>query len=251
MKSILMSASGLENDGQKEFWNKTVLQLGFTDTQLKNIITGVAASLSGNAQLSSTIVLPGSPRSLKLAGGASDFATLPNDANILPGTGDFTLEWFQKINSVPANPADGSKLVPVLYWGSFASGSNPLNLDVILNQTGAPTASIAGVNHGTGNYKTFGLSENVSLTEVEHMAFVRKDGVQRFYRRGKRQGVDVANTLNFNNSTSSLLNLGRRLGGGSGNVSWNMDGYLLGMRMTKAARYWTEEFKVPTKFYVP
>lgn len=231
------------------YWDQTVLQLGFSGSVAKNIINNQPLSLAGGAAVSPNYALPNNSGSLKLAG-INSYGSLPFDAALSIGTGDFTIEWFEKVDSLPAG-ADGSRLVPVLFWGTWAAPNKPLNLEVF-NNASTGEVNIAAVGHVESNYFHPKLAEALSLSAVEHFALVRKNQVATLYRNGKRiatanYGVSIGN---YNAQTVGNIEIGRRLGGVSGNVSWGFNGYFPGLRITKAARYAGDKFTVPAYFPV-
>lgn len=231
------------------YWDQTVLQLGFTASAVKNIISGQTVALNGGASVSPNFALPGSPGALKLAG-INSYGSLPFDAALNLGTGDFTIEWFEKVDSLVAG-ADGTKMVPVIYWGTWAAPNKPLNLDLFIN-TSSSEFDMAASSHAGSNYLNPKLAQALSLTNVEHFAVVRKNQVASVYRNGKRiatanYGVSVGSN---NAQTVGNINIGRRIGGNSADVFWGFNGYFPGMRITKAARYAGDQFTVPAYFPV-
>lgn len=230
------------------YWDQTVLQLGFSGSVAKNIINNQALTLAGSATVSPNYALPNNSGSLKLAG-INSYGSLPFDAALNLGTGDFTIEWFEKVDRLVAG-ADGSKMVPVIYWGTWAAPGKPVNIDLFIN-TDASQLSLASVAHSTSNYITTKLSEVVDLNKVEHFAIVRKNGAAKLYRNGIRIAtMDCAFSVGSNVGNVGNINIGRRLGGNSGEVVWGFNGYFPGLRITKAARYVGDKFTVPAYFPV-
>lgn len=243
MRNILLAAA----NGRRQWWaDKVKMQLKFSSASAMDVITGVAVSRNNSSAVTFDTAnkMIGEESSLKFNGTSNTFASLPNDASYLPGTGDFTVETVFSFSNILFQPADGSYVVPLFYWGTWAAGSNPVNLEMFYYKN-SDLIIISGISHGIAVAATI---PPLSLNSRIHIAMVRKDGMLSIYVNGTRVAAPSAFAHNLTNVTNSLFRLGQRRGGSAGTVYWQMVGNIYGMRIVHEAIYNGPTCKVPTEF---
>jgi len=179
--------------------------------------------------------------------GASSYLTLPGDNSWAFGTGDFTIEWWQK-QLPPPNPLPLN--YPTKFTRVFAIGA-------VRNSTASIECSIEG-NEIIGwfsdrNYFVRPAAE-LWFNEWAHVAFVRRNGELALYLDGQLAGVfegdpsnPMPNTTNFTNNNTTLY-IGVENAGNPATISDEtyFDGYITNMRIVKDLAVYTGPFTVPT-----
>jgi hypothetical protein len=169
--------------------------------------SGKAWTAAGNAQIDTAQSQFGGASGL--FDGTGDYISAPNSTDFNFGTGDFTIEWFQRWNSLSG--------YQTLYdYGYVTAGALTI-------QSG----------NGTGGYITYiGGSaiitegSNASTATWYHYALVKDSGTLRMYRAGV-QTASAANATSITNSAA--LGIGAKISDGT--VAIN--GWLDELRITK------------------
>lgn len=144
--------------------------------------------------------------SMLLAGTASSYLTIANDADLRFGTGDFTIEWWQ-------------------YQTDSNSAPRPFSIGTY------PSASIAvSIESGTfyfwnGGARNMGA---VSLKNAWHHIAVTRSGTStRIFIDGVQKGSTLVDSNNYNDTTSTLrignessASTGAGFGGNITNFHW-------------------------------
>ena len=224
-------------------WNNVSLLLGITAAGAKNLKTGASLSIGGSAVLSDLHTDAGNVKSVYFPATGAPTLSLADDPSIAFGTGDFTIEWSFYPQTI--SPGGGYPSIPVMSWGGSRSTDNA-NIDILFY---APD-SVLVLN--ANNYQS-GLSTPTPPTSTfvnrqVTAAIVRKDGMVSVYIDGTRIGSPVAHTKNMTHSITAPLYIGRRQGGGGGEIIWYFNGYYSALRITKAARYDGPSYSVPVEF---
>jgi len=237
--------------GMRPYKDKIRFQLAFNSTGAYDLITNAPVTISHPTQitLDTTKKMVGEAGSLKFSGQDGTSATLPNNVSYLPGSGDFTYEAVFDFSSIKHQPADNSYLIPLLSWQTWSAPGQLRNLDVcyLTNSTRTSGRLFFGgvsINTPAATVNCPPLTANSTI----HLAVVRKSGNVSFYINGTRISVPASWTVDLVNSVVRPVRLGQRLGGGSGNVYWQLVGNILGMRIIHQAIYEGETFQVPTTF---
>jgi hypothetical protein len=150
--------------------------------------------------------------------GAGDYLNIASSSVFDFGSGDLTIEWWQKLASATTRYA-------ILNW---KTGDSSLNIG-----NGIFQFYVSGGLNVAGNIGvTF-------TTDWQHVAIVRSGGVITFYLDGVSKSNNLAATLPGYVFAPSGIEIGRSA------VGSNLNGYIDDLRITKAARY-TANFTPPT-----
>jgi hypothetical protein len=244
---FVAASQGRKKYNLKAYKDKIRFQLGFTATRAFDVITGASVTIShpNNIKLDTTKVFGGEVASLKFDGTDGSSATLPSNASYLPRTGDFTFEAVFDFSTIKPQPVDGSMVVPLFSWQTWAATGQPNNLDVMyFFSNGNPWIRFA---NSSGMDYSYPLSAALSVNTQHHIVIERKAGIVSTYVNGTRVRT-LERTNDITLVTTQPIRLGSRRGGGSGNVYWQLVGSLLGLRITHAAIYDAASYPVPTSF---
>jgi Tfp pilus assembly protein PilX len=164
--------------------------------------------------------------------GAGDYLSVSDSDDWNFGTGDFTIDFWEKSSSVIRQHAF-----------SFGKVSDK-NLDFDFNDSGY------GIwvywNGGGTPYIREGASGSYTNGSWHHIALVRKTGVITLYVDGQSKG----NTSYAGNIDLSGSGVPHYIGAsGSGSLYWN--GYIDELRISKGIARWTSNFDKPIAEYWP
>lgn len=164
---------------------------------------------------------PSTGGSILLAGTASSYLSIPNDADFRFGTGDFTIEWWQyQTDSHPA--------------------PRPFSIGVY------PSATIAvSIESGTFYYWN-GAARNmgaVSLKNAWHHIAVSRSGTStRIFVDGVQKGSTLVDSVNYNNTTQ-VLRIGNE---SSASTNAGFGGYITNFHWVKGTAKYTANFTPST-----
>lgn len=180
-----------------------------------------------------------------LVGGAvatADGVSIPN-GGYLAGTthpkyvfyrGDFTIDATLTVRSAIQGTGAGSAnaLTPLFSWSPWAASGQPLNWELYLqlttNQIGFTTSYSDATVNRTSNYTVpIGTKINVKV--------VRKRNAMYFFADGVLIGHSTFQ-INIGYDTAQPIYIGRRRGGGSGEVNWFSDCLIEKLVIAKEAR---------------
>jgi Concanavalin A-like lectin/glucanases superfamily len=159
----------------------------------------------------------------------NSFLDLPADQSWAVGTGDFTIEWFQRQTTT----SGFQRVMTVDDFPNMAIG--------------------VSVETGTFYYwanNTFRYSSSGATSQDiwYHWAIVRSSGVTRVYRDGALRGTQITDTNNITNTTDPLTigneNAGNRIGQAGSVGAYR--GYITNFRWVKGLAVYTGNFTVPT-----
>jgi hypothetical protein len=212
----LVGSTGAASD--PNFAN-VVLLMGFEGTDASTTLTDESASAhamtaNGNAQIDTAQFKFGS--SSLLLDGSGDYASTPDHADWDFGSGDFTVEFWMRWNSVGATWLIGQ-------WG----GSRGSSSFIMYYEN---TNKIVLDCPGTSQLFSSVLTSNPN--QWYHVCGERAGSVQRIYRDGVMIGKATGVTGSQINSTAAL-----NIGAGTG-IAGDLNGWMDEVRITKGvARY--------------
>jgi hypothetical protein len=182
--------------------------IAFTSTgaTTRNVATGTA-TVNGANNLGGSLSFNGN----------NQYLTVPNSSNFSPGTGDFTVEWFQYQQSTSNWPRP------------FSIGSTQLAVSI---EGGSLYLWLGGTwiaNAALTNY----------LNTWAHFAIVKSSSNIKVYKDGVAI-INIANTSNI--AFTGAFNIGAKDGSNAGE---SFNGYITNFKFSNAAIY-TSNFTVPT-----
>jgi hypothetical protein len=180
-------------------------------------------STIGNAQVSTTQAKFGTTSSY--FDGSGDYLSVPNNAELQMGSGNFTWEFWWYPTSISGFQTPIEK-------GYTSSGG-------LLLQTGNGNGTIVVYASGSG---VITASAAVTLNTWNHMALVRSGTSMVLYLNGTSVG-SATNSTNFNNT--GLMGIGANVSGG-GAGAYPINGYIDDLRVTKGVARYTANFTPPT-----
>lgn len=183
------------------------------DEYVSSIITGTGGAYSG-------IYTATDPQGLKYAG-SSRYAF---------GTGDFTVEWWQKTSDSTVQRVYG--MTNEAAWTTDAWHIGYHNNNLVFGRNTAVTT------------QTFTIGTSSHDGAWHHLAFVRDSGTLRAYRNGVASGTTVSDSTSLGNA-SFRAGVGCQHGGGSESVNGLLDNF----RLSNSCRYPSgTTFAVPADF---
>ena len=191
---------------------------GIFDNAMKNDLETV-----GDAQISTSVVKYGTG-SMKFDG-TGDYLTIRNNDVLQLGTGDFTIEFWAFANTGQAQ-----------YGGFVGKRTNDFNLNswrIAYGATGANTVDIAY----SGNVGV--VAAPFSLNTWNHVAFVRSGTTLKVFVNGVLGATGTGWTYDLSNTFN--LEIGTNASG-----SYNLNGYIDDLRITKGIARYTANFTSPT-----
>jgi hypothetical protein len=182
-------------------------------------------SVFGNAQISTAQSKFGGASIL--LDGTGDRLTTPSNSAFAFGTADFTVEaWIME-----SARAQYATLIEI---------GNHLTTGVIFLTNGGnnQNGNIGGYAESMGGFVSYQTAG--SLNVWNHVAYVRASGTLTAYANGV---AGTSQSLNFNHTDTSTVTIGSRAGGSS---SYDFNGYIDDLRITKGVARYTANFTPPT-----
>jgi len=179
--------------------------------------------------------------------------TTPHHANLLFGSGDFTIETFIRLNvqasgAINDNGAVGggyNMIATHIKIGDADGNNNGWEWNINLSNTVSFRANIDGIGWGIVGDGSSALSAGAWY----HVAVCRDGTKIRQYIDGVLEHEATTSGSMTVPSTSPNLMIGRYdLRDGGSPIKRHFDGYMDSFRITKAARY-TTNFTIPTAQY--
>ncbi len=162
--------------------------------------------------------------------------SFPHNANYAPGTDDFTIEAIIDADGLYTEPADNSRIIPIMSWGDWGAAGHYLNLDFLYNDNAGGGLSAGHYHSGTSvRFTKYGVGI-LALTKYVHIVAQRKDGIGYLWQDGVLIG-SAPYAANVPAAVAGEFRIMSRRGGDTGNVWWRFIGKLRGFRYTKAAIY--------------
>jgi len=154
-------------------------------------------------------------------GGNDDYFSV--DSSVFnPGTGDFTIEWWQKIDETDVDYS----LAKIASGDGIRTGNSAIQLFINGSINIAATATF-------------------TTTDWEHVAIVRSSGVISIYHKGVLLSNNLANLNPANSITASIFEIGNQ---------WLYNDYagsLSNLRVVVGAAVYTSNFTPPTTLLEP
>lgn len=188
---------------------------GIFDASGRNILETV-----GNAQASQTQTKFGA--SSMYFDGTGDYLQLPATPNLSFGTGDFTVEFWVRFDSIAADRG---------FLGSSAGGYD----FVWRTSTGL---NLGRINTAFDN--TFAWSPSINVWY--HVAYSRSGTSLKVFVDGAQVGTTATNSNSYDAVTAAII-------GGSTTADRLMNGYLDDFRITKGVARYTANFTPPSRTF--
>jgi len=188
----------------------SVFTVGTSDATNKNGDNFVAYVFAGGASTAANA------RSVEFDG-SGDYLTTNTSSDYTLGTGDFTLEYWYKPDTVN--------------YSTFLVDAN----------TGSEVwATYCNVN-GQHKYRVNGTDEIISTTPLRynqwhHIAIVRSSGTTKMYVNGTQEGASMSDSTNY---TFTSVVIGRRVSAGD----LQYDGEISNLRLVKGTAVYTSSFR--------
>ena len=161
------------------------------------------------------------------------YLSVPSDPKYALARGDFTIDAVLTVRGTVLGTGSGSThaLTPLFFWSTWAAAGQPLNYELYLNHTNNNIVVNTNWSDSTQNRSAPYIT---TIGQKINIRVVRRRSILYFYVDGQllKQSsfpVDVGYDVN------QPILIGRRKGGGSGEVSWYCDMLLESLTITKEA----------------
>lgn len=191
---------------------------------------GIDMDISGSGLRSSRENPFSGPGSLYFNGTASSHLIVDNDVDLRLRTGDFTIEWFQRM------PVANTGLTPRIFSiGSYPNASIGVSIEDTVHVF---IYWYNGVQHVVGNCNSTLIADGWT-----HYAVTRSDNITRFFENGAQLGSTFFDSTDYNDRGNSLF-----IGNENSNAAVTpFNGYISNFRWTKGtALYTSGGFTVPS-----
>jgi hypothetical protein len=161
--------------------------------------------------------------------GSSQYLTIPNNAALQLGTGDFTVECWVYFNLLPASSSGfiskwASNVGWELYYSGSSASTNPNKFSFYSNTGQLVWSTTSAV-----------------LNTWYHVAVTRASGTVRIFINGVQENSVSGNVTNFNETTAITI------GAENSGTGLFMNGYITNARIIKGVAVYTTNFTVPTQ----
>jgi hypothetical protein len=172
-----------------------------------------------------------------LLDGNSDYLTIPDDDDWTFGSGDFTIDFWVRFNTLPAV----SNYETIL--AHYQDATNQWRI-TLYNSSGTYSWRFAHFpNSGSADLAIY-KNTTISINTWYHVALVRNGNNWMFFQGGTQIGTTTIDTDDVHNFAGSLV-IGETSGGGS---KW-FNGWIDELRISVGIARWTENFTPPTEEY--
>ena len=205
--------------------NTSLLLLMDNYSIVNSTATNLPVTINGNTTISTAQYPTGMSSSIYFDG-TGDYLTLPSNAALGMGSGDFTVE-FWLYQTVLSNlrqildVLDGNSAGRLILWVNSAGAIINLGASGITRHSSASGAVVANT--------------------WTHIALVRSSGVTKFYSNGVQSGSSYTDSTNYTCTTGSVF-----IGVNSDGSTYAYQGYISNFRMVKGTALYTANFTVPT-----
>ena len=166
--------------------------------------------------------------SMSFSGASTSNLSIPNDADFRFGTGNFTIEWFQYLDSTTGS------FPRVFSIGTYAGPSIAVSLE-------GSSSSRTFYFWGSGALAFGTISSGLNNT-WNHFAITRDGTNLKVFRNGTQFGTTRTNSTDFNNTTFAL-----RIGNETSvSSAAAFKGQITDFRWVKGVALYTSNFVVPT-----
>lgn len=172
----------------------------------------------------------GGGNSYSFTGSTSSYIYYNGSSAYAFGTGDFTIEWWQKDL--------GSGSYPRIFWYAATAGSNSPSLGH--SQEGTTSSRACYLWPAVLNMSSTAISTNTWY----HFAIVRISGKVYFYKNGTLLNAGGTNNTTNVTDTTSKFYIATKSGGGLSSEQFY--GYITNFRVCKGLGVYTGNFTVPT-----
>ena len=212
----------------------TSLLLSYTNAGIFDSAAANDFETVGNAQVSTTQAKFG-PTSMYFDGTSAARLTAPSSVNYDFGTGNFTVEFWLYLNSVPS--------VGYIVMNGTGIDASPLatcGWAIIYN-----SGNLQLQRYDGGTQTAYSFAWTPATSTWYHVAVVRYGTTLQAFVNGQQIGATQSSSISFNRiNTTAPLTVGNGQAGGG--ASYPINGYIDDLRITKGyARYWYN-FPVPT-----
>jgi hypothetical protein len=160
--------------------------------------------------------------------GTGDQLNLPSSQNYTFGTGDYTVEYWLRLNSA-------TQFYPRTWMISSAANSGTLVLGMLFGDAGYGYRMSLYINDSYIDLSSSGITQTTFLNTWKHVAMTRSSGTLRIFVDGTSV-YSAANSTNF--SGPYFLQIG-------GFNTINTNGYIDDFRITKGYARYTTNFTPP------
>lgn len=222
MAAFPVPTAPYEEGAADPYWANVVLSMplttgaGFVDTKGKSV------TVSGNTIISSAR----DPfRTSAYFDGSGDYLALPTSSDWAFGTGDFCVEAWVFVSSLPGGSADNDMTV----FGRITT--DPIMFCYIDRVTGKPTM--------WNNSVSVASSTGITLGTWNHVAWTRASGTMRIFLNGSLCATQAGYTTDFSATTEYNV-------GGTVAALRYFNGYIGPMRVTEGVPVYISSFTPPT-----
>ena len=166
--------------------------------------------------------------SMSFSGLSTSNLSIPNDVDFRFGTGNFTIEWFQYLDSTAGS-------FPRIFSIGTYSGQN-----IAVSLEGSSSGRTFYF-WGSGAISFGSISSGLNNT-WNHFAITREGTNLKLFRNGTQFGTTKTNSTDFNNTTFALR-IGNETTTSSGAA---FKGQITNFRWVKGVALYTSDFAVPT-----
>ena len=171
----------------------------------------------------------GANGSLYFNGTSTSNLSIPNDIDLRMGTGNFTIEWYQYLQS-----GSGNSNPRVFSIGSYSSASIAVSIEGGVDTSRTFYAWVSGAN----NMETATNYTNQWI----HFAISRSGTSLRVFKNGTQIGSTLTNSTNFSEAAQALR-IGNETTVSTGAA---FKGYITNFRIVKGTALYTANFTKPS-----
>ena len=184
----------------------------------------MVVTLSGNTQISTSQYKFGSS-SIRLDG-TGDYITVTDNGNFDFGTNDFTIEWWQRLDSLDRFAID------------FRSGSSASNK--ILLYSYQYDGSADDIYLYTNANRISATNSDLTANQWQHIALVRSSNTTKLYINGMQQGNSYTDNNSYSHGEMRIWH------NSIGAENYTPAGYIDEFRVSDSARYTSNNFSTPS-----
>jgi hypothetical protein len=177
--------------------------------------------------------------------GSGDYLSLANSDDWVFGSGDFTIDFWTRLASLPASDAY------MVFIGRYDTSSKRMFRVSLLGEDDGESVSYKLVFHSStdGSYQAGNTFEEIWGLVVNtwyHVAITRSGGTLRMFVDGTKLGSDKSNNITYYNTSLAML-VGASFA--TGTPGSFVACYMDELRISKGIARWTANFTPPTEPY--
>jgi len=209
----------------------SVLHMNGTDASTIFIDeTGRSWTAMGNGQIDSAQSVFGGASAL--FDGSGDYLSTPNHTDFDFGSGNFTVDFWIKFNSLAGTQQLISKRANPTLYGPFSIAIDSSYVYFVSSSNGA----------AWGEYIQWSYGTNIVTGNWYHFAFVRNGSDWGFYLNGVSRAFTTVSQTVMTNTTNVTI-------GGLLDGSFSFNGWIDELRVSKGVARWTANFTPPASEY--